>query len=64
MSIRILFFASLADKTGMRETSHEFPSLENYRTSALFAVNSDFVGLDTPVRDGDEIAIFPPVSGG
>jgi len=28
------------------------------------AVNQDYVGLDHPVRDGDEIAIFPPVTGG
>lgn len=28
------------------------------------AVNQDYVGPDHPVRDGDEIAIFPPVTGG
>ena len=28
------------------------------------AVNQDYVGLGHPVRDGDEIALFPPVTGG
>jgi molybdopterin synthase sulfur carrier subunit len=28
------------------------------------AVNQDYAALDHPVRDGDEIAIFPPVTGG
>jgi sulfur-carrier protein len=28
------------------------------------AVNQDYVGPDYPIRDGDEIAIFPPVTGG
>ena len=28
------------------------------------AVNHDYVGLDHPVRDGDEVAMFPPVTGG
>ncbi len=28
------------------------------------AVNQDFVGLDHPVRSGDEVAFFPPVTGG
>jgi sulfur-carrier protein len=28
------------------------------------AVNQDYVGPHHPVRDGDEIAIFPPVTGG
>ena len=28
------------------------------------AVNQDYVGPEHPVRDGDEVAIFPPVTGG
>jgi molybdopterin synthase sulfur carrier subunit len=28
------------------------------------AVNQNYVGLEHPVREGDEIAIFPPVTGG
>ena len=28
------------------------------------AVNQDMAASDTPVRDGDEIAFFPPVTGG
>ncbi len=28
------------------------------------AVNQDYVGHDHPLRDGDEVALFPPVTGG
>ena len=28
------------------------------------AVNQDYVGLGHPVREGDEVALFPPVTGG
>ena len=28
------------------------------------AVNQNYVPLEHPVRDGDEVAIFPPVTGG
>jgi len=28
------------------------------------AVNQDFVGFDAMVRPGDEVALFPPVTGG
>jgi sulfur-carrier protein len=28
------------------------------------AVNQDYVGLDHPIRDRDEVALFPPVTGG
>ena len=28
------------------------------------AVNQDFVGPDHPVKPGDEVAFFPPVTGG
>ena len=81
MSIRVLFFASLAEITGAREKTvdstdvkdvasvfdkfaREFPALESYRSSVLFALNSEFARLGSPVRDGDELAFFPPVSGG
>jgi len=30
----------------------------------LIAVNQQMVGLDAPVSDGDEVAFFPPVTGG
>jgi sulfur-carrier protein len=29
-----------------------------------FAVNHVMVNADAPVRDGDEVAFFPPVTGG
>ena len=28
------------------------------------AVNQEYVGGDHPIRDGDEVALFPPVTGG
>lgn len=28
------------------------------------AVNQDYANLDAPVKQGDEFAIFPPVTGG
>ena len=28
------------------------------------AVNQEYVGLDHPIREGDEVALFPPVTGG
>ncbi len=30
----------------------------------LVAVNQDLTGLDALIRDGDEVAFFPPVTGG
>ena len=81
MSIRVLFFASLADIVGSRERevnpaevtdilsvfdkfAAEFPDMEAHRQSALFALNSEFARPGTIVRDGDEVAFLPPVSGG
>jgi molybdopterin synthase sulfur carrier subunit len=34
------------------------------RATVRCAVNQDFAGPDAPVRPGDEVAFFPPVTGG
>lgn len=43
---------------------NEFPGLARFGRSLLFAVNQEYARGDTEVRDGDELAVFPPVSGG
>jgi molybdopterin converting factor subunit 1 len=45
-----------------RDSSFEdaFADLRRIRV----AVNQDHCGFDTPLRDGDEVAFFPPVTGG
>jgi molybdopterin converting factor subunit 1 len=42
----------------------EFPELGSYERSISSAVNADYAKMDDQVRDGDEIAFLPPVSGG
>jgi molybdopterin synthase catalytic subunit len=42
----------------------EFPALAEYERSISTAVNADYARMDQPVRDGDEVAFLPPVSGG
>jgi molybdopterin converting factor subunit 1 len=34
------------------------------RSAIRCAVNQDFAGPETPVGPGDEVAFFPPVTGG
>ena len=42
----------------------KFPDLRRFGRSLLLAVNQEYAAADREVRDGDELAIFPPVSGG
>ena len=42
----------------------KFPGLARFRRSLLFAVNQEYATQDTDLKDNDELAIFPPVSGG
>jgi molybdopterin synthase catalytic subunit len=42
----------------------KFPSLSRFGRSLLFAVNQEYATADREVKDGDELAVFPPVSGG
>ena len=41
-----------------------FPKLASLRKSLLVAVGVDYQGADYILREGDEVALFPPVQGG
>ena len=41
-----------------------YPRIRDYRAVVLTAINQEYVARDAPITDGDEVAIFPPVSGG
>jgi len=40
------------------------PALEKWRSLTRFGVNLQFVSPDTPLKEGDEVVLIPPVSGG
>lgn len=42
----------------------KFPGLQRFGRSLLFAINQEYASLDEHLNDNDELAIFPPVSGG
>ncbi len=77
MPITVKFFASLRERLGRSEdrvqaapgmtvqdvwtrVSHGLPLPANI----LIAVNQDYATLAAPVHDGDEVAFFPPITGG
>jgi molybdopterin converting factor subunit 1 len=44
--------------------SRDFPGLADYTPAISVAVNEEYARLSASVRDGDEVAFLPPVSGG
>jgi molybdopterin converting factor subunit 1 len=79
MKVRVLFFGATAELVGSRnveatisDTSlaadivehlqSEYPNLSDRKL--IVAVNEEYVAHNTPLNNGDEIAIFTPVSGG
>ncbi len=77
MGIRVKFFASLADRVGMRDTvidSRGVATVEDAWRSAVseqrppgniqVAINHEYANLGSTVKEGDELAFFPPVTGG
>src|SRR5208283_5779490 len=47
-----------------RRYESRFPRLLSVGGSLLLAVNQEIAKGSTPLRDGDEVAFMPPVSGG
>ena len=50
--------------SAFEEVLAAYPELGRFGRSLLFAVNQEHARAEAQVRSGDELAIFPPVSGG
>jgi len=44
--------------------AESFAAVADYRSRLLLARNHEYVDADAPLADGDELGVFPPVSGG
>lgn len=76
MTIQIKFFASLRETLGMDASQIEARegitirqiwdqvTSQDYPVNTLCAINMDYAKPDDVVSDGDEVAFFPPVTGG
>jgi molybdopterin converting factor subunit 1 len=42
----------------------QFPAIENFLPRCAFALNLEYTSISEPLKDGDELAVIPPVSGG
>ena len=75
MSIKIRYFASLKERLGRSEDNFNESGLstgeiwqkvtqQSLPDNVLIAVNMEYADKDYIVQDGDELAFFPPVTGG
>ncbi|NVZ83813.1 molybdopterin converting factor subunit 1 [Pseudomonas yamanorum] len=80
MSINVLFFARYSEAVGFDslEVEGDFATVDAVRlalaadpgfevlneASLMCARNQEICTLDQPVQAGDEVAFFPPVTGG
>jgi sulfur-carrier protein len=42
----------------------QYPELAQWQDVTRYGINLDFVAPDTPLQNGDEVVLIPPVSGG
>lgn len=77
MAITIRYFASLREQLGIEELSIEADNIATVNDvwnhanpeipmpgHVLIAVNLNYAQAEASVQDGDEVAFFPPVTGG
>jgi len=62
--IEISLEAPATVSSAFRKLVERFADLERFGRSLLFAVNQEYATPDTLLNDNDELAVFPPVSGG
>lgn len=56
---------TVADVLGLIRLDGEGTLLALFESETLLlAVNHEMVSIDHPVADGDEVGVFPPVTGG
>jgi molybdopterin converting factor subunit 1 len=60
----VLATASATAGQVMEELCRRHPALAPWRRALRVAVNGSYAGDADPVRDGDEVALIPPVAGG
>jgi molybdopterin converting factor subunit 1 len=48
----------------IEQVALRFPTLATWLPRVAAAVNREYVARDATLRDGDELALIPPVSGG
>ena len=44
--------------------AQRYPKLTDYFAHVTVAVNAEYAARDQKLKDGDEVAFFPPLSGG
>jgi len=54
--------STVADSHELLERAH--PALVRRRSHLRFAVNAEYADASRVLRDGDEVAVIPPVAGG
>ena len=61
-SVEVAAGATVADLVGA--VRQQFPRLAPPEVQIVVAVNQEYAEPDTLLREGDEICLIPPVSGG
>src|SRR5437762_13840282 len=62
--VDIILRGSPTASTALAQLLEKFPDLKRFGRSLLFAVNQEYALPERLVQNGDELAVFPPVSGG
>lgn len=62
--LEISLDAPVTVSSAFRNLVGRFAGLERFGRSLLFAVNQEYATPDTQLNENDELAVFPPVSGG